>query len=369
VLAKRRCLTAISNEIVRPNRRRPSTFVSLPRENRCYNSPIDSINFTRAQVFMHRISPRFASRLFTAGACVCLAVSSLAQVSSVRSVKVLGSKDIVEVEVEASDRIIPETQVLTGPDRLVVDFPNAVPGNQIRNQSIDRAEVKDVRVGLFQSKPPVTRVVLDLKSARSYQIFPYGRTVMIKVTGDAIVPAESAGAAGSESARSSGLIAANYTTGAEPVSMPAKTPLQVSYAEGLLGIHANKATLSEVLYAIQQRTGADISIPAGAEQESVVADIPPVPAAEALARLLNGSRFNFLILNSADDPRKLDRVILTARTEGPFIAPPPPQQAPEADTTVDEQPVPPPVQPAQAPSPENAPAPPPPGQPPGDNPD
>lgn len=317
---------------------------------------------------MHRFSPRFASRLFTAAACVCLAASSLAQVSSVRSVKVLGSKDIVEVEVEASDRIIPETQVLTGPDRLVVDFPNAVPGNQIRNQSIDRAEVKDVRVGLFQSKPPVTRVVLDLKSARSYQIFPYGRTVMIKVTGDSIVPAESAETASSERARTSGLVAANYTTGAEPVSMPAKTPLQVSYADGLLGIHANKATLSEVLYAIQQRTGADISIPAGAEQESVVADIPPEPAAEALARLLNGSRFNFLILNSADDPRKLDRVILTARTEGPFIAPPPPQQEPEADTTVvDEQLVPPPVQPAQAPVPQNAP--PAPGQAPGDNPD
>ena len=117
-----------------------------------------------------------------AGACACLSATSLAQVS-VRSVKVLGSKDIVEVEVEASDRIVPETQVLSGPDRLVIDFPNAVPGSQIRNQSIDRGEVKDVRVGLFQARPPVTRVVLDLKSARSFQVFPYGRTVMINVTG------------------------------------------------------------------------------------------------------------------------------------------------------------------------------------------
>lgn len=302
---------------------------------------------------MQRFWRRSASRLLLAGACACLAASSLGQVS-VRSVKVLGSKDTVEVEVEASDRIVPETQVLSGPDRLVIDFPNAIPGSQVRNQSIDRGEVKDVRVGLFQARPPVTRVVLDLKSARSFQVFPYGRTVMIKVTGNAL--SESAATVDNQqSAGRPAVISANYTSAAEPVTV-AQTPLQVSYRDGLLGIHATRATLSEVLYAIQQHTGADISIPAGAEQERVVADIAPAPAAEALARLLNGSRFNFLILNSANDPRQLDRVILSVRTEGGFVPPPPQAQAPEVDATVDEQPPPPPGQPPQAPSPENAPA-------------
>ena len=308
---------------------------------------------------MHRFSRRFAIRLWAAAGCACLAISSLAQVS-VRSVKVLGSKDTVEVEVEASDRIVPETQVLSGPDRLVIDFPNAVPGSQVRNQSIDRGDVKDVRVGLFQARPPVTRVVLDLKSARSYQVFPYGRTVMIKVTGSALAAGESpAIVEDQQPGGRPGLIAANYTNSVAPVTVAPQPPLQVSYRDGLLGIHANRATLSEVLYAIQQQTGADISIPAGAEQERVVADIAPSPAAEALARLLNGSRFNFLILNSANDPRQLDRVILSARAEGVFVPPPPQTQQPEPDIT-DEQPVPPPGQPAQAPSPENAPPPPPP---------
>ena len=311
---------------------------------------------------MWRFSQRSASRLLLAGACACLAATALAQIS-VRSVKVLGSKDIVEVEVEASDRIIPETQVLSGPDRLVIDFPNAVPGGQIRNQSIDRGEVKDVRVGLFQAKPPVTRVVLDLKSARSFQVFPYGRTVMIKVTGNAPAPGESAAIVDTQQAAGRpAIIAANYTNNSvEPVTVAAQSPLQVSYRDGLLGIHANRATLSEVLYAIQQRTGADISVPAGAEQERVVADIAPAPAAEALARLLNGSRFNFLILNSANDPRQLDRVILSVRAEGGFAPSPSQSQVPEVDATVEEPPMPPPGQPAQGPSPENAP--PPPGQP------
>jgi hypothetical protein len=250
----------------------------------------------------------------------------LAQVS-VRSVKVLGSKETVEVEVEASDRIVPQTRVLTGPDRLVIDFPNAVPTNQVRNQSVERGEVRDVRVGLFQSKPPVTRVVLDLKSARNYQIFPYGRTVMIKVIGDAT--ASNASAPGYQPAR---LVTANYTTSVEPVQAATAPPLQVTYQDGMLGIWANKVTLSEVLYAVQQRTGADISIPAGAEQEKIVAEVAPAPAAEVLAHLLNGSRFNFLILNSTTDPRQLDRVILTTR-EGNFYTPP---QQPQTSNNDDE---------------------------------
>jgi len=298
---------------------------------------------------MYRCSRILASRLFAAALCACLCIPSLAQVS-VRSVKVLGSKDTVEIEVEASDRIVPQTQVLTEPDRLVVDFPNAVPSNQVRSQSVDRAEVKDVRVGLFQTKPPITRVVLDLKQARSYQVFPYGRTVMIKVVGDGAGPEASAA---DSQARPAGLVAANYVTSAEQIQTPAQPALQVSYRDGLLGIHANKATLSEVLFAVQQKTGADVSIAAGAEQEQVVAEIEPAPAPEVLAKLLNGSRFNFLILSAADNPSQLDRVILSTRTEG-YV----PQPLAQVQN---EQPADEPVvassQPANAPPPASQPAP------------
>lgn len=274
---------------------------------------------------MHSFARVHASRLLAAGLCACLAVPSVAQIA-VRSVKVLGSRDTVEIEVEASDRIVPQSQVLTGPDRLVIDFPNALPSNQVRSQSIDRGEVKDVRVGLFQAKPPVTRVVVDLKSARSYQIFPYGRTVMIKVMGNST---SSAIAQSGDYQAHANLVAANYTSSVERIETQPSVPLQVSYRNGLLSIHANKATLSQVLYAVQQRTGADISIAAGAEQEAVVAEIDPAPAPEVLARLLNGSRFNFLILSSANDPLQLDKVILTTRTDaGNYI--PPPMQADEA---------------------------------------
>lgn len=285
---------------------------------------------------MDRFSRIIAKRLVAASLCAGLsAVPVVAQIS-VRSLKVLGSKDVVEVEVEASDRIIPQTQVLTGPDRLVIDFPNSRPAGDLRSQSVDRGDVKDVRVGLFASNPPVTRVVIDLKAARSYQVFPYGRTVMIKVVGAA--SSNSVAQTTAQPGTGPALVPTNFTTNAEPVHIEAapEAPLQVSYLHGMLSIRSNKATLSEVLYLVQQKTGADIAIPAGAEQERVVASVEPAPAPEVLARLLNGSRFNFLILSAPDDPNKLDRVILSTRSEGNFVAPLPQMQ--NSDGSEDDEP-------------------------------
>lgn len=282
---------------------------------------------------MCRLPRTVARRLLLAG--LCLPLAALQAQTAVRAVKVLASKDAVEIEVEASDRVVPQTQVLTGPDRLVVDFPNAVPGRNLYSQSVNRGQVKDVRVGLFQSKPPVTRVVLDLKAAESYQVFPYGRTVIIKVMGGAAGATEMDA---SSAPRRPGLVSASYTAGTERVRVENLTkPLEVSFHDGLLTIRANKATLSEVLYAVQQRTGAEVAIAAGAEQERVVVDLGPAPAQEVLSSLLNGSRFNFLILSAANNPKQLDRVILTPRTDGgPMPLPP----ARNDDLANDDAPVP-----------------------------
>jgi antitoxin (DNA-binding transcriptional repressor) of toxin-antitoxin stability system len=164
----------------------------------------------------------------------------------------------------------------------------------------------------------------------------------------------------SEPVRRPGLVVANYTTRAEPVSIVTaapQSPLEVTYQNGLLGIHANKATLSEVLFAVQQRTGAEVSIAAGAEQERVVAEIAPAPAPEVLARLLNGSKFNFLILSAVDDPQKLDRVILSTRTEGGSA--PPPLAPMQSNDTEDNEPASMNLQPGnRAPAPVQVPQPP-----------
>ncbi len=278
---------------------------------------------------MHRVSARIVSRLLLASVCAAVSASALLAQTSVRRVQVLSSKDAVEIQVEASDRIVPQSRVLSGPDRLVIDFPNATPSAELRSQSVDRGEVKDLRIGLFQSKPPVTRLVLDLRSAQSYQVFPNGRMVMIKVMGGG------ADTSAGNLPPHLGLVPANFTTGAanvhantlplHPAALPANDPhaeepakptLDVSFRNGLLKIKSDKATLAEVLNAIQQRTGAQISIAPGAEQEKVVVDLGPGPAPEVVSRLLYGSHFNFLILSAANNPARLDRVILTPRVDG-----------------------------------------------------
>ncbi|MGA9509842.1 MAG: AMIN domain-containing protein [Candidatus Sulfotelmatobacter sp.] len=231
---------------------------------------------------------------------------------SVRSVQVLSKQNPLEIEIEGSERLVPQAQILSDPDRLVVDFANAVPGAQLRNQTLNSEEIKSVRVGLFSSKPPVTRVVLDLNGPQAYQIFPSGRTVIIKI-----------GSGGSHTSRAvsspspAALVNTTYhVRSLEITPPPPPPPLVVIFQSGLLTITSNQATLSEVLFAVHQRTGAEIAIPAGAEQEKVVAALGPAPAPEVLSHLLNGSKFNFLILSSANDPRSLDRVILSARPEG-----------------------------------------------------
>jgi hypothetical protein len=96
------------------------------------------------------------------------------------------------------------------------------------------------------------------------------------------------------------------TTPAEP----AQPMVSVTYENGMLRILADKATLSQVLYEVQLRTQAEIAIPAGAEQEKVVADLGPAPARVVLAELLNGSAYNFIFVG---DELALQRVILTRR--------------------------------------------------------
>ena len=48
----------------------------------------------------------------------------------------------------------------------------------------------------------------------------------------------------------------------------------------------------------------------------MAANIGPLPVTNALAALLNGSRFNFILVGSERDPAKLKRVILMFRSTG-----------------------------------------------------
>src|SRR6202521_3466577 len=89
----------------------------------------------------------------------------------VEHVVVRGTGDAIEVEIQTSGAALaPDTQAITGPDRIVVDFPGALPAAELRALKVNNGPLKAVRTGLFFSNPPITRVVLDLAEPQSYQI-------------------------------------------------------------------------------------------------------------------------------------------------------------------------------------------------------
>lgn len=272
------------------------------------------------------MKPQFRSGLFFTLLSLCLVLpSGLAQTSAhstLNRLAIRGSEKGVEVEATSTQPVTTAAQVLTGPDRLVVDFPGVVPGNQLRNLSVNQAGIKGVRVGLFQSNPPVTRVVLDLTAPSPYQLVPNGNAVIIKLgqptplVATNALPRRAAAAAISPAplASSATVRVERWPVTQAPVTAPAPPKnIQVSFRDGLLSIAANKASLAEVLYEIHLRTGADIPIPAGAEQEKIIVKTGPAPANQAMATLLNGTGFNFVLVGSEQDPSALRSVILSPR--------------------------------------------------------
>jgi hypothetical protein len=95
-------------------------------------------------------------------------------------------------------------------------------------------------------------------------------------------------------------------------SIPAVAP-QVIYQSGQLSILAPNSSLGDILRAIRKQTAAEIEIPANAN-ERVVTNLGPGPARDVVAELLNGSRFNYVLLGSPSDASRLTRVVLVAKT-------------------------------------------------------
>ncbi|PYX26789.1 MAG: hypothetical protein DMG82_00495, partial [Acidobacteria bacterium] len=140
--------------------------------------------------------PKIAWISFLAAAFVFpLSPTATAQNTQIRHVSVVKSGGTVQIQIETSKRVVPLTEVVTDPDRLVIDFADAVPGPELRAVPVNQGEVKAVRVGRVTSNPPVTRVVVDLKSAQPFRLFPSSKSVMVKIGEGGISPMAAAPAA------------------------------------------------------------------------------------------------------------------------------------------------------------------------------
>jgi len=238
----------------------------------------------------------------------------------VRSLALTGNNPL-QLRIQTTGLVTPQLQMVSGPERLVVDLPNARPGVGVRGLILNRAEVRGVRVGVFSTKPLVTRVVVDLNAPHWYRVASEPSGLTITLGSDAENLGNEQATIGWVSAKLPVRVAGNHAPSTvKTVHRQASRPVDVNgvrvqFADGLMTIHANNATLSEILFQIHNTTGAEIAIPSGAEQDRVAADFGPGTPSQVLAQLLNGSGLNFVVVGSEDDANGLRSVILS-RTAG-----------------------------------------------------
>jgi hypothetical protein len=97
-----------------------------------------------------------------------------------------------------------------------------------------------------------------------------------------------------------------------PLDSMTPVPPQVTYENGQLTIMAPNSTLADVLRAVRKQTGAEIDIPAATDR--VVTRLGPGPVQEVMSELLNGSRFNYVLLGSPQNADVLTRVVLVPKS-------------------------------------------------------
>lgn len=257
------------------------------------------------------------------------------RLSSVNRVSIVAESPL-QLRIETSAQIAPRAQMIEQPDRLVIDLPNSRPGAALHRLMVNRGAVKSVRASLYATQPPMTRVVVDLNLPQWYRVVPDPAGVLVTIGGGEGALTDPGTTIGWVSTRSPAG-RPNSTKTVQNVQMAAAARRQpvpvngvsVEFADGVLTIHANNATLSEVLFQIEKKTGAEIAIPSGTEQDKVAADFGPGTPSEVLAQLLNGSGLNFVVVGSEANPKILRSVLLSrkapdmpnlARPENPPVA-------------------------------------------------
>lgn len=144
-----------------------------------------------------------------------------------------------------------------------------------------------------------------------------------------------------------------------PEQMPAVAP-QVSMNNGMLTITAENSTMGDILSAVRKQTGAVLEVPPTLSSERVAAQLGPGTPQSVMQQLFTGSKFDYIIVGSPQNPSALQKIIVTARAGGGASmasSQPPPQNTyqppPQPEQSMDEEP---------QPEPEPEPAPPEPPQ-------
>ena len=198
---------------------------------------------------------------------------------TVRNVGVTRHNGTLAVEILASGAVQPKAMKLTGPDRVVIDIPNAVLSGKGRDIAVNSGDIKSVRYARYQMNPPVTRVVVDLATEKDYQLTPAGNKLMLTLSAPAVAAKPAA-----------------------PTSAPAETAVQ---AEPAKAEPAPAETKPAETVAAAQPAAAPAAAPVAAETQ-------PAPAPASAAK-----DFVAVNLDASDDQRPSERAAQAAAVVTP----------------------------------------------------
>ncbi len=107
----------------------------------------------------------------------------------IRNIAVTRGANGMEISISPKTSAPATAMALSGPNRLVIDLPNALPAVKTKQILVNSADVKDVRVSRYQENPPVTRVVVDLANAQDFQLVPGDQDLVVKLHATAVAQA------------------------------------------------------------------------------------------------------------------------------------------------------------------------------------
>src|SRR5215472_15173191 len=101
--------------------------------------------------------------------------------AEIQTINVLTDGGKVNVHVKLTRPVTPRVVIATNPDRLVLELPNTAAQAKQKHIAVNQQGVKGLRVGLTSAAPLITRLVVDLDSARPYGLSLVGNMIALTV--------------------------------------------------------------------------------------------------------------------------------------------------------------------------------------------
>jgi hypothetical protein len=145
------------------------------------------------------------------------------KIAAIKSFRIVQEKEGQAVEILSTKPVVPSIQAIGGPDRLVIDLPNARLETKQKRISVQADQISTLRADQFQQNPPVARVVVDLLAPRQYRWEAAGNRLVVHLGKN---PAEARNASPFEP-----LAVASMAPGPKPVVMEVRAAGPLALAE------------------------------------------------------------------------------------------------------------------------------------------